>query len=347
MTDVLSPGKGRFLILHGENSFGLHQVLVKLKEELGLDDASGNITELEGRGLRPAELRNACCAVAFMCDHRLIIIRGLLERFEPAKGAGKPATGRSRQAKPDLDDWLKTGGFIKVLPPTTVLVLLEGKLSAGKNPLFDAFSPLAEGVFRGKMGREAVLGWIHDRVCERGGTITDEAVYMLEQMIGADLWTMANEIDKLLAFRRDGQVSGEDVRLLVSESRDVNVFDLVDAILEGNQGKSQKAIQRFFGEGESPLGLLSRVSRQLKTIAAATTLEKDLSTAEAAARLGISGYPLTKALNQAKSYSPARVQRVYRRVLEADLSIKTGRCPDELALVLLAGDLAKSTRSGA
>lgn len=340
--------KGRFIILYGENSFGIYQTLVSLKTEIGLEKDSSGITELEGKGLRPAELRNACCAVDLMCRQRLVIVSGLLERFEPGKVAAKSTAGRLKNARAEIDEWLKMGDFLSKLQPVVTLVLLDGKLTAGKNPLLNEFSSLAEVTIKGKLGREAVQGWVHDRVREKGGTISDQSVTMLEQLIGADLWTMENEIDKLLAYRRGSQINLDDVNLLVAESRDVNVFDLVDSILEGKPGRSQKAIQRFIAEGASPLALLNMLSRQIRAVAAATSLEAGLPPSEAAARLGIKpGYPLNKTLAQARAFTKDRIRTVFRRVLEADVSIKTGSCPDDLALVLLAGEMVTSTRSGA
>jgi DNA polymerase-3 subunit delta len=222
-----------------------------------------------------------------MCEYRLVVVRGLLDRFEPLRGPERIGVGRSRQPKSEIEEWLKLLDFVSNLPPSTVLVLLESKLTPGKNLLFDAFSPFAEVTMKGKLGRDDVHRWINDRVREKDGSINEQAVNMLEQLIGDDLWTIENEIEKLLAYRRNSQIDLDDVRLLVSESREVNVFNLVDAILEGIPGKSQKAIQHFISDGESPLGLLSMVCRQLRTIAVATALESGISSNEAALRLGI------------------------------------------------------------
>jgi DNA polymerase-3 subunit delta len=66
-------------------------------------------------------------------------------------------------------------------------------------------------------------------------------------------------------------------------------------------------------------------------------------------KLGLfSEFALRKTLEQAGRYSLPRLKEVYRRLLETDLSIKTGRYDGELALNLLVAELCQrgKVRSG-
>ena len=62
----------------------------------------------------------------------------------------------------------------------------------------------------------------------------------------------------------------------------------------------------------------------------------ELNVAIGVSRLGLkSEFPLRKTLEQAQRYPLERLKSVYKRLLEADLSIKTGRYDGRLALNLL------------
>ena len=48
------------------------------------------------------------------------------------------------------------------------------------------------------MNPNDLRGWVQNRVMERNGNITTNAVQLLVDMIGTDLWTIASEVEKLL-----------------------------------------------------------------------------------------------------------------------------------------------------
>ncbi|MFC1961756.1 DNA polymerase III subunit delta, partial [Chloroflexota bacterium] len=135
----------------------------------------------------------------------------------------------------------------------------------------------------------------------------------------------------------------EDVRAVVSYTQEANVFAMVDAILESRGGVGQQLLQQLLKQGASPAYLLVMLTRQLEIIVRVTELARqDKSRAEIQNRLGLtSDYVLRKAMEQAERYSLARVREVYHRLLEADLSLKTGRFDGELTLNLLVADLCQ------
>ena len=59
-------------------------------------------------------------------------------------------------------------------------------------------------------------------------------------------------------------------------------------------------------------------------------------------RLGLtSEFALRKTLEQADRYPLERIKEVYRKLLEADLSIKTGKYDGELTLNILTAELCQ------
>src|SRR3989338_3833167 len=71
-------------ILTGEDDFTLTRALDEIKKEIG--DPSGlamSTTTLEGKDVTPEQLRIVVQTVPFMSGKRLVIIEGLIARFEP------------------------------------------------------------------------------------------------------------------------------------------------------------------------------------------------------------------------------------------------------------------------
>ncbi|MCJ7669896.1 MAG: DNA polymerase III subunit delta [Dehalococcoidia bacterium] len=325
-------------ILYGQDDFSLNQAVKGIKAGLGdWEMVATTTTNLEGQHLTLGELRNKCAAAPFLSSHRLVIVDGLLGRFEvkqsrPRSGKGKLENG--------LGEWEGLASYIKQMPETTALVLVDEEVK-GQNPLLKKLSPLAEvRTFPLLRGRD-LKAWIQQRVREEGGDITPQAVNLLAELIGGDLWAMNGEIQKLLLYSQERPISEADVRQLVSHVQEANIFALVDAVAEGRTELAQRILHRLYYEGMAPTYILTMITRQFRLIAQARDLELGLSRLQIQDRLGLkSSYSLDKTLSQAKLYDFEGVKRAYDKLLETDLAIKTGKYSDKLALELLVTELA-------
>jgi len=325
-------------ILYGQDDFSLNQAVEKIKADLGdREMVATSTTNLEGQHLTLSELRNKCDAAPFLSSHRLVIVDGLLGRFEVKQSRPRSGKGKSKNG---LGDWEGLASYIEQMPETTVLVLVDEEVK-GQNPLLKKLSPLAE-VRTFPLLRGSVLkSWIQQRVREEGGDITPQAVNLLSELIGGDLWAMDGEIQKLLLYSQERPISEDDVRQLVSHIQEANIFALVDAVAEGRTELAQRILHRLYYEGVAPTYILVMITRQFRLIAQAGDLEKGLSRLQIQDRLGLkSSYGLDKTLNQAKLYDFEGVKRAYDKLLETDLAIKTGIYSDKLALELLVTELA-------
>jgi len=325
-------------ILYGRDNFSLNQAVDKIKADLGdREMVATSTTILEGRHLTLNELRNKCGIAPFLSSYRLVIVDGLLGRFEVKQS--RPRSGR-RKSTNGLVEWEDLASYIEEMPETTVLVLVDEEVK-GSNPLLKKISPLAEvrtfPLLRGKDLKE----WIRQQVKKEGGDITPQAVDLLAELIGGDLWAMDGEIQKLLIYSQARSISEDDVRQLVSHVQEANIFALVDAVAEGRTESAQRILHRLYDEGVAPIYILTMITRQFRLIALARDLGKGLSRLQIQDKLGLkSNYSLDKTLNQAKLYDLEGVKRAYDKLLETDLAIKTGKYSDKLALELLVTELA-------
>jgi DNA polymerase-3 subunit delta len=266
---------------------------------------------------------DACLAMPFLGSHRLIIVEGLLGRFEEGG-----------------EEWLALKEQVATMPQTTVLVLVDGQIKRG-NALLRGLAPLASVKEFPLLKGAALEGWIRKRVARGGGTISPQAVRLLATQVGENLWVLASEIEKLLLYTLGRRIEEGDVRGVVSYAREASVFSMVDALVEGRASRAATLIHQLLQEGVTAPYLLVMITRQLRLLLQAKELSlKGMAVSEIKKRLGLaSDYTLTKALEQSKRYSMRRLEQVYRKLLETDLSIKRGIWKGELALDLLVAEL--------
>ncbi len=329
-------------VLIGEDDFSIRQALEEIKRKAGESSVlAANTTVLDSRQVTLEQLRQACETVPFLAEKRLVIVEGLLERFE-AKGKSNQKKLAAVSAR--KDEYKSIVSYLSKIPGFTILVLVDGKIS-GRNPLLKEFSTRAE-VKSFPLLRDIKLSqWIERRVKGAGGSISPRAVDLLSRFVGGNLWVMAGEVDKLVLFAKGRRIEEEDVRTIVSYAQEANVFAMVDAILELRGRMAEKLLQQLLQQGAAPAYLLVLISRQVRILVQVKELKKQgKSTVEIQNRLGLtSDFVLRKASEQSGRYSLARLKEVYHELLEADLAIKTGKYDGELALNILVAELCQPT----
>ncbi len=326
-------------VLIGEDDFSIRQSLDEIKKGVGDQTVlAANTTVLDGRQVTLERLRSACATVPFLAEKRLVIVEGLLERFEPGGRVGRKKANRTDQT----DECKAIAESVGRIPDFTELVLVDAGISS-RNPLLLELSAVVT-VRSFPLLKEAQLRqWIERRVARAGGSISPPAVNLLVRFVGNNLWIMANEIDKLALFVGGRSIEEEDVRAVVSYTQEANVFALVDAILEFRVGVAQELFQQLLKHGAVPAHILVMLARQVRIIFQIKELRSQRkSRNEIQNKLGLtSDFVLHKAWGQGDKYSLLRLREVYHKLLEADLSIKTGRYDGELALNILIAELGQ------
>ncbi len=314
-------------ILFGPDDFSLREKLAELKKELGDSESLAiNTTTFEGSHLTIAQLISACNTIPFLATNRLVIVEGLLSRFEQKTG------GRD----PDWDEWKGLKEHASNMPPTTVLMLIDGKIGRG-NPLLKRIAPISK-VWEFPLLKSASLqNWIRSRVAKCEGSISPRAVKLLTELAGENLWVLAGEIDKLCLYARGRRIEEEDIRQATSYAREASIFALVDAIVEKKHSAAMRLLHQSLAEGMAPTYILFMLARQLRLIVQALEVRgQGTSLIEKREYLGLSpNYPIEKLLEQSAGYPMPRLVEVYEKLLETDMAIKTGKWKDDLALDLL------------
>lgn len=329
-----------FYIMYGEDDFSLREALAEIKKRLGDEAALATSTSVfRGEGLTPDQLAAACNTIPFLAPYRLVIVEGLLGLFEQ-----QDRTKRGPKAKTPA--WGSLRDCVKRMPDTTVLVLVDGKLTKS-NPLLGQVRPNAEVREFLPLRGNNLRDWMRERAQERGVSLSSGAMRRLDALVGGNLWALSSEIDKLSLYALGRTIEEEDVEAVVTAAREFTVFNLVDAILARNPTEAMKLLHRLQDEGAVPPYVLFMITRQFRLVMQAKDLvQQQRKRDEIKTILGIpKDFLLQKVLAQARARTMPELEEVYRGLLDTDISIKTGRLKGgrgdkgELALDLLITEL--------
>jgi DNA polymerase-3 subunit delta len=335
-----------FYVFHGPDEFSRAELIAEWQNRMGDPAmASLNTTHLDGRKATLEEMRHCCDTIPFMAERRLVIVEGFLSRLYPQRrrGAGEKseeeaAPGRKRELEQLLE-------YLPTLPETTRLVFVENELLDEKHPVLKLAEQLGSGRVRRFVAPErgALPQWIIERAASKGGEIEPRAAQTLASYVGGDLRLLDQELEKLLSYVGGARPVGEDdVHLLTPYVRETYIFSMIDAVCLGDGRKALALLHQLLDEGKAPLYLLTMIVNQLRTlIQVKELLGQNKNQQEIVKELKLHPYPVQKAMEQARFFNQEQLRRIYSRLLETDLAIKTGQMSDLLALDMLVADLSR------
>ena len=324
-------------LVYGD-SFLVRQRLAALEAEHGADAMlDANRHRMQGNQVSPQELIAVCQALPFLDVLRLVVVEGLLATAE-----SRPGGGRGRRGAGATDNrWQPLVEAIPQMPETTLLFLSDGPLNAN-NPLLRQLSPACSVEEQTAPRGEQLARWIKQTAEGKGAAISPGAIRAMADLVGGDLWTMDQELEKLSLYAADREIGEGDVRLMVSQVREASIFEAVDAMIEGRPQAALRLLAQLRDDGREPLYIIAMVERQLRLLALARdATERRLPQNELKRALGTSSdFVVRKTMEQARRHSREDIAWRYDRLLQADLSIKQGRVDPDLALELLVGESA-------
>lgn len=171
-------------------------------------------------------------------------------------------------ARPGQEGGRAIAGYCKAPPPDTVLLITTGRLdrSAGKSAWVNAIDKAGVLVQVWPLGGRDLAGWLRQRMQGAGLDPSAEAVQLLVERSEGNLLAAAQEIDKLRLLLGSGPVSTEAVRGAVADSARYDVFDLGDAVLQGDVRRTLRVLQGLREEGEEPTLVLWSLSRDVRAV---------------------------------------------------------------------------------
>lgn len=185
----------------------------------------------------------------------LFASRRLLEIHIPS---GKPGTdgGKALQA------------LAARLPQDTITLITLPKLdkSAQNSAWFSALDKVAMVIPLYAVDLERLPRWIGQRLQAQGQQADPATLEFIANQIEGNLLAAHQEIQKLGLLYPPGQLEAEAVREAVLNVSRYDVFQLGDALLEGDAARTAKILQGLEAEGVQPLALLGVLAWLLRGV---------------------------------------------------------------------------------
>ncbi len=206
--------------------------------------------------------------------------------------------------------------------------------------------------------------WVRQEVVARGKTIRLEDAQVLCERVGANLFALVSEIDKLAGFvGKAKSIGAADVRALVGASRRVKIFELTESVFAGRAAEALARADRLFDEGVAEAS--GRLVQQAEAIALMTlgALSAELRRVRAARewlvetrgaggeralaeKMGVKPFAAGRLLSLVRRVGPERIAEMVRTLDECDRDLKGGRGPAEWVLTRTVWQLTRAAPGG-
>ena len=252
----------------------------------------------------------------FMADKRLVTVRE-----HPA------LTGRA-----EADERLCE--YIPQSPDCSVIIFLcRGKADARKK-LYKAIQKKGGVVSFNPLSDAELTDWIRRTFQKLGKECSAATASLLSFTVGTDTALLRTEIEKLAALAGDrAQVTDEHVRAVATRSVECTVFEMVDAVVAGQEGRAFGLLRDMLITGSDRIGILAMLLRQYRLLQHVKIMQYEKRSPQQIKQgLGIAPFAAERCIRQAQGYSGGEVRQAVEICLNTEYRIKSGQLNQEGAL---------------
>ncbi len=168
-----------------------------------------------------------------------------------------------------------------------------------------------------------------------GKQISKEAINTLAIYCLKDMNKINLEIQKLVAYCLNKvEITENDIKLLVSESEELVVFELTNLLGQKKAEKSLTTLYKLMGNIEQNTKLFSLLSTTFQRMFFAV-LSKSLTDEEIAKIFSVKTFAITKLKQQAKNYTISALKDIVYEICDVEYYIKSGKMTLDNALVYI------------
>ena len=302
----------------GSDSYLLNEEKEKLIKEKNVDQF--NISSYNFLDSEPLEILNEMMTISLLGEQRMVIISNpeflkstykntmIVEKFLDYFQNENEDTILVILSDSDLDYRIKINAILKEKANIKKLAAIEG---ADLNT------------------------WITSRLSNNGYKIEVSALAELVERTDGDISLINNELEKLMLYQTDKNISYNTVKLLVSRNLEDNIFNLLNAFVENDKKTLFQIYEDFMTLNEDEMRIISAISNKLEEILYTKILiNKKLNKDEIATYFKVKPGRAYYMMAAAKKISDSTIMSLLERISNLDYEIKSGKIDKKLGLQL-------------
>jgi DNA polymerase-3 subunit delta len=330
-----------FYLVQGDDEYRVEMKRDELQSDF-MRSADAAVENLDGkdRDVNLTTLFQAVSTQSFFESRKIVLLDNAGDFFEREKEYLSKGSGLEI-----LGDMLKIGD--------DVLIILTAfdKLVNRNTKVFKLISEKGRVIELKKLWHDPNEGltgqlqqWAKNECKKRNLNLTNQQLNLIVTRVGSDLRQITNELDKIGIYLNSDTTSiltNEAIDELVPASRELVVFNLIDAVAQKNIRRAVSFIHDLISSGANESYIITMLHRQMRQIYSWQLLEKQgIDTNSRTAQLGLSDFTRRKLQSQTSNFPPGSLPRMISALIIADEEVKSSSIPANVILEKLVVRLA-------
>ena len=326
------------IFLYGSDTYRSREKLNEFKSRFRkeVDPAGNSLVDLAGEKIDLAGIRTAVSSTSLFARKRMIIIENIF------LNKNKDLLKEILFYLKDIDEQSESA------KNENIIIFWEDidEKEKAKNPFFKFLIKQKYTQNFKSLSNTEASSWIREEAKKRGADLKPQAAFKLTALFGGDLWSLSNELNKLISFKQaqsssllDGGIIGiemEDVDGLSHGQADANIFAFIDALSTKNKSLALELMENEIEAGAFDTYLLHMIVRQFRILMQVKELQEDgASSKKIMANLKLHPFVLKKAEVQARKFELGNLKKIFSDLVLIDRELKTGKTDFKTALSLL------------
>ncbi|MBI2624817.1 MAG: DNA polymerase III subunit delta [Candidatus Nealsonbacteria bacterium] len=282
-----------------------------------------NLIFIDGETAKFQDLNEICSTLAMFKEKKLIAINGLFS---------------SKELKERFIEEIE-----KFLKSKYLFLLYENKNILQKDSLLKVLKKNAKIQKFDLLEGLKLKNWIKKEFDRYKAIAEKGVVEKLIECLGSDTWRISNEINKLVSYKLDSEpikISLGDLNIFLKPDIDAEIFKTIDFLGSKNKKSAIELFQRHLETGERPIYLFSMINFQFRNILEVKdAIERGYDYYKILDKIKLHPFLIKKSYYLAQKFTIDELKKIYQRLFEADLNIKTGKVNPETALYMFIASI--------
>lgn len=159
-------------------------------------------------------------------------------------------------------------------------------------------------------------------------------INFLIDRVGDNLYILEQEINKLKIYKnKNYDITREDIINVTVKSIDIDIFHLIENIINKNKEKALESYHEMIKRGEEPIKIIVMLANQYRLIYQVKVLKnKRISIYDMINILGKKKYPIELALAKSNNFTLEELINNLSKLADLDYNIKSGKVDKKLGL---------------
>lgn len=283
------------IVVYGEDDYLRDRAVEQIKSALDVEFPELNVSVMSNAAMD--DVINSAIVLPFMSGTRFVVVKNY--------------TAPDGHEQRERDKFLN---YAKNALNSTVLVFSVNKLSS---VLSDVAT--VDYVECNKLDRNAIEKWISAYCRKCGKTISPYNARLISEYCLDDMTRINSEVQKI-CFYSDGEVTKNDIDLMIEKDSDIKLYEFANEIANKNADKAFQLANGLLSKGTKITTLVSSVYNTFRRMF--FSVVSGMGQNEMASYLGVKPFAVTKAREVAEKFTQIKLKRALEICAQADENLK-------------------------